>query len=249
MNVLIIEDEAAALNSIKNILTQLDSSIEIIGCFDTVVSSVDWFRNNPSPDLVFLDIHLADGSAFNIFECVKIDAPIIFTTAYDQYAINAFQVNSVDYILKPVTVEKVKIALDKLKRINLQSLQKSIQNIDKTIRHSEYTQRILVPLKDKIFPVKIEDIVCFYNTNRTTEIFTKNQSSYKIDKSLDSIMPTLNPDHFYRANRQFIIAKEFVNDLTLWFDSRLLINLKIETPERIFVSKNKSAEFKGWFSL
>ena len=112
MKVLIIEDEAAALNSIKNILGQLDASMEIAGCFDTVLDSVDWFQHHSSPDLIFMDIHLADGSAFNIFECVTIEAPIIFTTAYDQYAINAFQVNSVDYILKPITIEKVKNALD-----------------------------------------------------------------------------------------------------------------------------------------
>jgi two-component system, LytTR family, response regulator LytT len=249
MKVLIIEDEAAALNSIKNILGQLDASMEIAGCFDTVLSSVDWFRNNPSPDLIFMDIHLADGSAFNIFECVTIEAPIIFTTAYDQYAINAFQVNSVDYILKPITIEKVKNALDKLKRINLHHLQTSIQQIDKLLRPSEYTQRILIPLKDKIFPLRLEDIAYFYNTFGTTEVITKNQAIYKVNKSLDALMPTLDPAHFFRANRQFIIAKEFVLDITLWFDSRLLINLKVETPEKIYVSKNKSAEFKKWFSL
>ena len=248
MKVIIIEDEAAAYNNIKRILNQLDPGIEILCNLDTVASSVSWLQNNPAPDLIFLDIQLADGSSFNIFECVNIDVPIIFTTAYDEYAINAFQVNSVDYLLKPITLESVRRALDKLNRVSNINLKKAINDIDMLLRPKGYTQRILVPVKDKILPVSTDKIAYFYNTEGVTELTTTDQKSYKIDKPLDKIILTLDPSIFTRANRQFIISKEVVRDITIWFDNRLLVNLSLNTPEKIFVSKNRAAEFKVWFA-
>lgn len=248
MRIIIIEDEAAAYNNIRNILKQIDPTIEILANLDTVSSSVAWLREHPAPDLIFLDIQLADGSSFSIFECVDIDVPIIFTTAYDEYAINAFQVNSIDYLLKPITVESVRKALDKHARLTQANLHSAILNINKIMNPSGYSQRVLVPFKDKIIPVKILSIAYFYNTAGVTYLFTIDGKNYRIDKSLDSIMETIDPLVFNRANRQFIISKNAIKDITIWFDNRLLVNLLNEPPEKVFVSRNRAAEFKQWFS-
>jgi len=248
MNVLIIEDEVAASENITNILKQLDPDIHIIACFDTVTSSVSWLRANPSPDLIFMDIQLADGLSFNIFECVDVQSPIIFTTAYDEFAIRAFEVNSIDYLMKPISIENVEKALNKFNRLNQSGLQQSIQHLEQFLRPKEYLKRILVPVHDKIIPVKTELISYFYNTNGITELVTKDEKRFPMDKSLDSLMENLEPSLFFRANRQFILSKDSIESITIWFDSRLLVNLNTEAPERIYISKNKAAIFKKWFA-
>lgn len=249
MKVLIIEDEIAAYNNLKQILWQIDSTIEILANIDTVTESVMWLKSNPAPDVIFMDIQLADGTAFNIIECINIEAPVIFTTAYDEYAINAFKVNSIDYLLKPITLENTKKAIEKLNRLNKLNFQKAISQFDSLIKSKEFTRRILVPINDKIISVKTDEIAFFYNTNNLTEVTTTGKVTYKINKSLDSIIGNLNPDQFTRANKQYIISKNAIKDITIWFDSRLLINLIIDTPEKIYVSKNKAAEFKSWYAL
>ncbi len=248
MKVIIIEDEAAAYKNIRHILTQIDPSIDILANLDTVVSSVTWLRENPQPDLIFMDIQLADGSSFNIFEVINVESPVIFTTAYDEFAINAFRVNSVDYLLKPISAHSVTRALEKLKRMNQINFNKAIRNIDKMMRPAIYSKRILVPYKDKILPIQIESIAYFYNTGGTTYVALLDSVKYKLDKSLDSIIGNLDPHLFNRANRQYIISKNAIKDITIWFDNRLLVNLCLKTPESVFVSKNRAAEFKSWFS-
>lgn len=248
MKVVIIEDEVAAYHNIKYLLHQADRDIEILASFDTVAASVDWFLTNEAPDLVFMDIQLADGSSFNIFECVNIDAPVIFTTAYDEHAIRAFRVNSIDYLLKPITSESIREALNKFERMNRLSLRQTGRNMERLLAPKEYLQRILVPIKDTILPIKAVDIAYFYNTEGNTAMVTVDQAAYDLDKSLDAIIAKLNPSDFFRANRQFIISKEAIESITVWFDNRLLIRLITSTPERIYISKNKAAEFKLWFS-
>lgn len=249
MKVIIIEDEAAAFNNMVKILKQIDPTIEILANFDTVTESVLWFRSNPMPDLIFMDIQLADGSSFNIFDCVNIEAPVIFTTAYDEYAVDAFQVNSVDYLLKPITLENTRKAIEKLNRIKQISFEKLIGRFNVDFRQKEYNRRILVPVKDKILSVDTDMIAYFYNTDGITEIIDINKTKYRIDKSLDSIIMKLDPAQFIRANRQYIVSKSAIKDVTIWFDSRLLVNMIIDTPEQIFVSKNRACEFKNWYAL
>ena len=249
MKVIIIEDEKVAQDNLKAILTQIDLSIEVIGCFDSIKSSVLWLRNNLAPDIIFMDIELSDGNAFNIFECVDITSPIIFTTAYNQYALDAFKVSSIDYLLKPITIENVNQAIKKLELIKGQNMMQLIQNLSAELRPKDYTTRILIPVRDKIIPIKTDTVRFLYNTNGVTEIYTfESATPYRIDKSLDSIFTNLNPTQFFRANRQFILHRESVRDITVWFDSRLLINLIIDAPEKVYVSKNRAAEFKLWFA-
>lgn len=249
MRVIIIEDEAAACRNMERILKQIDPTIEILGHFDTITESVLWFRSNPMPDLIFMDIQLADGSSFNIFECVNIEAPVIFTTAYDEYAIDAFQVNSIDYLLKPITLENTQKAIEKLNRIKQISFEKLLGGLAVDLRRKEYNRRILVPVKEKILSVDTDKIAFFYNTNGVTEIVEITETKYGIDRSLDSIIMTLDPAQFIRANRQFIIGKRAIKDVTIWFDNRLLVNMIIDTPEKLFVSKNRASEFKSWYAL
>lgn len=248
MKVIVIEDEVAAYQNIRNLLYQADRTIEILANFDTVAASVDWFRTHEPPDLVFMDIQLADGSSFNIFECVTIDAPIIFTTAYDEHAIQAFRVNSIDYILKPITLESIRTALGKFERMNRLSLLKTGRNMEQILAPTAHLQRMLIPIKDRILPIKIDQIAYFYNTDGDTALVTIENAVYNLDKSLDAIMGKVNPADFFRANRQFVIAKEVIESITVWFDNRLLIRLAVSTPEDIYISKNKAVEFKRWFS-
>jgi len=248
MRVIVIEDEAVAYKNIKNLLYQAEPTIEIINNFDTVADSVAWFRSNPAPDLVFMDIELADGLSFNIFECVTIDAPIIFTTAYDEHAIKAFRVNSIDYILKPITLKSIREALNKFEKMNRLSLRQISRNMEQLLVPKAYLQRILIPVKDKIIPIRIDEIAYFYNTSGSTKLATIQNIMYGLEKSLDTIMSKLVPSKFFRANRQFIISKEMVDSITVWFDNRLLIRLHIDTPEPIYISKNKVSEFKQWFA-
>lgn len=248
MKVLIIEDEAAAYTNIKNLLSKTDTRIEIVDHFDTVVDSVTWLRSNPMPDLIFMDIQLADGSSFNIFDCVTVEAPIIFTTAYDQYAVKAFEVNSIDYLLKPITSEAVQKALDKYKRLNPASIQQNIKQIDEMIWNKEYIKRVLIPFKDKLLPVKTETIGYFYNTNGESSVITRDGQSYRIGKSLDSLMVKLDPTCFFRVNRQFILSKEVIESITIWFDNRLKVHVSLPTDEPVFVAKNRAAEFKEWLA-
>lgn len=249
MNVIIVEDEFAAGENIKNILKCLEPDINIIDVFDTVSSTVAWLRANPAPDLIFMDIQLADTLSFAIFECVTVEAPIIFTTAYDEYAIRAFEVNSIDYLLKPISIEAVGRALDKFKKLTQPGIQRAIRNLESFLRPKDYLKRVLILVHDKIIPVKTEEIAYFYKTNGVNELVTKDNKHYPMDKPLDTLMESLDPTSFFRANRQFIVSKDSIENITIWFDSRLLINMLLEVPERIYVSKNNALAFKTWFAI
>lgn len=246
MNVLIVEDETAAFNNLKKILRDIDSSITVTANTESVSQTVEWLQLNPGPDLIFMDIHLSDGLAFNIFNLLTIDTPVIFTTAYDEYAIEAFRVNSLDYLLKPIEPENVKRALDKFKKFSHSDVIRYLSKLTKIIPDETKTDTILVPVNDKLAIVKIPEISCFYNCNEKTRILMKDGTAYFYGRSLDSIYQRLDSIRFFRANKQFIIAKDTIQNITIWFDNRLLISLDITTPERIYISKNRASEFKKW---
>lgn len=247
MKTLIVEDETAAYENMLDILSEIDSSIEVLGNTESVTQTVDWLKNNPAPDLILMDIHLSDGSAFSIFEMITVETPIIFTTAYDEYAIEAFKVNSIDYLLKPVKTEEFKRALVKFnKRTHPEVAQYISQLTQLRPSLSKYKDKMLLPIRDKLLPVNINDISCFYTTDKNTFVYMKDGNKYPYNKTLDQISESLNPTDFIRANKQFIIARNSVKNITIWFDSRLFVTLDIETPERIYISKNKAAEFKAW---
>lgn len=246
MRVLIVEDETAAYENLVDILTLLDPGIIIAGNTESIRQTVRWLKNNPLPDLILMDIHLSDGSAFSIFDSLLVEIPIIFITAYDEYAIEAFKVNSIDYLLKPVKLIELKRALDKFRKWTKQDIQKYISQLTQFTPSPKYKDKLLIPVKDKLLPIDLSEISFFYTTEKNTRIYLKNGKSYAYSKTLDQIELSLNPSDFIRANKQFIISRNSVTNLTIWFDSRLLITADVEPPERIYVSKNKASEFKAW---
>ena len=245
---LVIEDETAAAVNLQTILNEVDPDIEVVSVIDTIVDAVAWFDTHVTPDLVFMDIHLADGDAFNIFEQVDVMCPIIFATAYDKYALEAFKVNSVDYILKPIKAEDLKRALDKIKRLSSSEISQYIERTNKVIgTTSAPSQSFLIPVRDKLVPLSFEEISYCYTSDERVTAYTFDGRTFQLDKSLDTLTGILPEDTFFRANRQFIVARDAIKDMSVWFGSRLSINLKIETPERIIVSKARIRDFKNWF--
>ena len=250
MKVLIVEDETVAYNNLKNILAEIDRDIKVLGNTESVTQTVNRLQDSDNmPDLIFMDIHLSDGAAFNIFNLVQIDIPIIFTTAYDEYAIEAFEVNSIDYLLKPIDVKKVRQALEKFRRWNRQDIAQYLNMLPQLLPAGKYREKILITENNMLTPVSVNEISCFYTADEKTVIILKNGTNYPHKGALEHIMQSLNPFFFYRVNKQYIIAKESIKNITIWFDNRLLLTLETDNiPEQIFVSKNKAAEFKRWIS-
>ena len=246
MKVLIVEDETAAAENLAEMLNEIDPTIQVLGNTESVQQTVRWLQQNERPDLLFMDIHLSDGSSFAIFQQMEVEIPIIFTTAYDQYAIDAFKVNSIDYLLKPIKEKELKQALSKFSKLTQQDADQYVQLLKKLSVTQQYNSRILVPVRDKLIPVAVDEVACFYSTNKNTEIYLKSGQTFPCNTTLDQMTAQLNPDQFVRANKQFIVAKSAITNITIWFDSRLLVNVCIEVPERIYVSKNRAAEFKNW---
>lgn len=247
MRVLIVEDETVAAENLTYLLRKAAPEIEVVSYTESVEKTVEWLATN-SVDLIFMDIHLSDGSAFMIFDRTEVTAPIVFTTAYDQYALDAFRVNSIDYLLKPIKPEDLRRALDKFRQLTPVEFMKYLSQLNALSEKPRYSCRLLVQERDQIHPVAVSDICCIYSTNKHTEIILKSGIKLTTNKSLDQIMSTLDPTKFIRANKQFIVAREAICDLTIWFDSRLKVNLITDTPEPLFISKNRVAEFKEWLT-
>ena len=251
MKALIIEDEVLAAQSLQKLITEVAPDTEVIATLQSIEESVAWFDENPMPDLVFMDIHLADGSSFAIFEQVQITCPIIFTTAYDEYALKAFEVSSIDYLLKPINRNDLTRAMNKF---NAFVGEKSNNNeaIDALMRQigmkKNYKSCFLVPERDKLIPLATANIAYFYIDTKTVKAITLDEHTYYMSQTLDDIMLQLNPDDFFRANRQFIVSRKAVKDLTIWFGNKLSLNLSVKIPEQIIISKAKVSEFKNWFS-
>ena len=248
MKTLIIEDETAAAVNLRALLSEVEPSIEVIGVLESVAESVDYLRSNPSPELIFMDIHLADGDSFNIFKHVDINCPIIFTTAYDQYALEAFKVNSIDYLLKPIAKEDLRRALEKLRRLSAPERESIIERTNAMAAEPRQMQQnvFLVQVRDRIRPLKAEDVAFFYTANEKVSAVTYDGTYHIIDRTLESLQASLPEQEFFRANRQFIIARKAVKDITIWFGSRLSLNLSVALPEKIIIPKARVPEFKQW---
>jgi two-component system response regulator LytT len=246
MRILIVEDETAAYENLVDILAEIDPAIQIAGYTESISQTIHWLQTNLVPDLILMDIHLSDGSAFSIFKSIQLETPVIFTTAYDEYAIDAFKVNSIDYLLKPIKVEELRYALEKFKKWTRQDIVQYLSQMIHLQPATRYKDKLLIPLNDKLLPVGLNEISCFYTTDKNTQVYLKDGTYHPYCKTLDQITASLNPVEFIRANKQFIIARNSVKNITIWFDSRLLITLDIDPPERIYISKNKAAEFKAW---
>ena len=251
MQVIIIEDEKPSARRLKRMLTELN--IEVTTMLHSVVESIEWFLNNPHPDLIMLDIQLSDGLSFEIFDSVEIKSSIIFTTAYDEYALKAFKLNSIDYLLKPIDKDelthainqfKAKFKANKTEHFNIESIKDLLNNSNKKTFKSRFTIKIGQHLKI----VNIKDICCFYSQDKATYIHNNENRNYLIDYTLEQLSTKLDPKHYYRVNRKFIIHLENIKDIISYTNSRLEIKLHHYNEEQIIVSREKVKDFKEWIS-
>ena len=250
MKALIIEDESIAAQALESLIKETDPEVDIIAVLQTIEESVEWFEENQMPDLVFMDIHLADGSSFAIFEKVDISCPIIFTTAYDEYALKAFEVNSIDYLLKPINKGDLERALNKYKSFTASASKSSLEGLLEQMGglKKKYKNCFLIPERDKLIPLATSNIAYIFIDTKTVKAIALDGHNYYLNQTLDEIMAQLDPEVFFRANRQFIISRHAVKDLSVWFGNKLAINLVIPVPEKIIVSKARVGEFKAWFA-
>lgn len=245
MRALIIEDETAAARNLQMLLSASHPEVEVLATLESVAESVEWFEANSAPDLVFMDIHLADGNAFRIFERTTISSPVVFTTAYDQYALDAFKVSGIDYILKPIKQEDLARAIAKFSALTSANRNEYSSRTAEMV-HRARTKTILARVRDKIIPIGEEDIAFFYTENEHVSLTTLDGKSYPVEGTLEALMSEFGGEHFFRANRQFIIARKAIKDISIWFGSRLALNLILPTPERIIISKARVGEFRSW---
>lgn len=249
MQVLIIEDEMRAANQLQKLLRQTDFSHNLLGILDTVEESVQWFQTHTLPDLVFMDIQLADGLSFEIFQKIELQCPIIFTTAFDQYAIRAFKVNSVDYLLKPIQLKDLKQALDKFKRSEqaFTLTDQNLQNFLAELKVKESRQGILVKEGDDYVQLQISDLLYAYSEDSITFGVTESKRVI-IDETLDQLFTTLDASQFFKINRGQVIAKKAIGKIAKYFNHRLKLNIAQSRDHDFVVSRQKVNDFKAWMN-
>jgi len=248
MNVLIIEDEKYAAERLKLLLVKTKKSICVLDVLETVEDSINWMGNNPWPDLIFMDIQLADGLCFEIFDTVKVSTPIIFTTAFDAFAIKAFKVNSVDYLLKPVELESLVRAIDKFELLHAagQWSNEKINHLIDQLVHN-YKTRFFVRAGQRFKSIQTSEIDYFFVTGRCTFLKTISGKIYDLDYSLEQLEGLIDPGAFFRINRAYIINIESITEMINYSATRLKIKLRnLEPNTEIFVSRDRLSTFKGW---
>ena len=248
MNIIIIEDEKPAARLLQRKVEKL--GLEVTHMLHSVEESIEWFQNNAHPDLIFLDIQLSDGLSFEIFEAIDIKSAIIFTTAYDEYALRAFKLNSIDYLLKPIDEEDLEIAVQKFKaRTASQNVALDFESIKRMLVNTvekEYKKRFSVKIGTQLKVISVDEIECIYSENKGTYIHTLENRNYLIDSSLEVIEKELHPNHFFRINRKFIIPMQAVKEIQMHSNSRLKIILPSYKDDEVIVAREKVAEFKTW---
>jgi two-component system LytT family response regulator len=251
MKVLIIEDEPLAVDRLRQMLQQADDTIQVMGVTDSVEDSVTWLQSQPAPDLILMDIELSDGQSFGIFDQVELASPVIFTTSYDEYAIRAFKVNSIDYLLKPVKPEDLQAALNKLKNIGRHLPTGAAANIEQLLQQlrrpvNEFRERFLVKSGQRYFSIEVDDIAYFFYHNRVTFLKTWKKQVYYLDYILDELEEMLSPKLFFRANRQYLLHIKSVKDIHMHFNNKLKLDLQPASDEEVIVSRDRALEFKNW---
>ncbi|HEY8895709.1 MAG TPA: LytTR family DNA-binding domain-containing protein [Niastella sp.] len=253
MKIAIIEDEEMAVQQLKSLLPACIANADVVAVIDTVEDAVTWLNTRPAVDLLFMDIHLADGSCFAIFQQCKIDIPVIFTTAYDQYAIRAFEVNSIDYLLKPVRNERLQQALDKFQRLtNQRPMALSRQQLQlishEVTKATSYKRHFLIPYKDKLIPVQADEFAWFEIKSGVVRGITFDKKHWLLEETLDELADTLNPEAFYRANRQFLVSRKAIKEVEYYFNGRFCLHMLPVPEEPVLISKAKAGRFKDWMA-
>lgn len=249
MNIIIIEDEKPAARLLQRKVEKLGLQINTL--LHSVEESINWFQNNQHPDLIFLDIQLSDGLSFEIFEAIDIKSAVIFTTAYDEYALRAFKLNSIDYLLKPIDEEDLETAISKFKNqfqkssiasLDFEMIKKMLVNpIDR-----EYKKRFTIKMGQQLKMINIEEVECFFSENKGTYLHTLDNRDYLLDNTLEQLETELNPEDFFRVSRKFIIPMKAIKEIQLYSNSRLKVILPTYKEDEVIVSREKVGDFKTW---
>jgi two-component system, LytTR family, response regulator LytT len=253
MEIVIIEDERFTADDLAETIVRIQPDIQIATILYSVKEAIRYFQNNEHPDLIFSDVQLGDGLSFEIFKTITMTPPVIFCTAYDEYALHAFKANGIDYILKPYGEDTIAAAFGRYKALQNNFVQqpKGFELLSELFsnRISQHDPSVLVYIKDKIVPFKTSDIALFYTEDETTYLMTFNQTRYPLNKTLEEL-EKITGINFYRANRQYLVNRKSIKDVTQWFHRKLVVNLVIpfSTDKQITISKAKVSEFLNWLS-
>lgn len=256
MKILIVEDEELAVKKLQKTLAGVDAQAEVVGVTDSIKSTVDWLQENPSPDLILMDIELSDGQSFEIFSRTTVKSAVVFTTSYDEYALKAFKVNSIDYLLKPIQKEDLETALNKYRQmkdlyatgsthtdLNVESLVKELRQ---KLQPKEYRKRFLVKHAQKLVSIEVEEIAYFFSDGRLNFFKTYDNRKFVVDYTMDEMEDMLDPDRYFRISRAFYIAVDSVDQIHDYFGNRLLLHLKPAVDKEAIVSREKVSDFKKW---
>ena len=249
MNIIIIEDEKPAARLLQRKVEKL--GLQVNQMLHSVEESISWFQNNVHPDLIFLDIQLSDGLSFEIFENIDIKSAVIFTTAYDEYALRAFKLNSIDYLLKPIDEEDLETAISKYKARNraASNLSLDFEMIKKMLVNPidrDFKKRFTIKLGQQLKMIAIEEIECFYSENKGTYLHTFDNRDYLLDQTLEQLETEINPKEFYRVSRKFIIPMKAIKEIQMYSNSRLKVILPTYKTDEVIVSREKVTDFKNW---
>ncbi|RIV67612.1 LytR/AlgR family response regulator transcription factor [Flagellimonas aequoris] len=250
MDILIIEDEPATAKDLEETIHNLNMDLKVLDIVDSISEGTEWFRKNGQPDLILSDIQLADGLSFELLKKVDVSCPVIFCTAYDEYAIRAFAANGIDYLLKPINEDKLSKSLKRYQLLNdhfarnnphLQQLLQKVQGQLQT-----YRSNFLISFQDKMIPIGVVDIAFFYTENGITKLYTMSGKSYTLPYTLEQLEQLLDPKMFFRANRQYIISYSAISSVESYVSRKMCVNMLVDVPTPLLVSKKRSPVFLGW---
>jgi DNA-binding LytR/AlgR family response regulator len=247
MKVVIVEDEKLAAERLKTLLYEYDTGIEVMACLESIDETAQYLKQCSHPDVLLLDIHLSDGHSFEIFKQINYSKPVIFTTAYDQYALQAFKMFSIDYILKPVTLEALAAAINKLKSVSVSFSAIDFNRVLPELRGQRYKKRFLGKVGQRLFFINTEDICFFQADNKIVHLIDKEGNRYVVEHTMESLEDQLDPQEFFRLNRSFIVSINAIQQVKPYYNSRLKLSVKcITNQEDMVVSRDRVADFKQW---
>lgn len=249
MRILILEDESLAAERLEQLIRQYDESYQVLAVLDTVEDAVEWLSAHPAPDLAFFDIKLADGQSFQVFEATEVPCPVIFTTAYDQYALKAFKVNSIDYLLKPVEAPELASAFAQYNKLQKTLSSREVAAMSRALQqmNKNYKSRFIVRSGHQFLSLKTENILYFFSEHKMTWARHRGGKKHVVEYSLEQLEDALPPDQFFRINRQYIISFSAIEETTIYSNSRLKLSLaKAESEEEVIVSRDRVSGFKAW---
>lgn len=247
MRIVIIEDEKLAAERLQTILKDYDKGVEVVACLESIEETVQYFKLHPHPDLLLLDIHLSDGPSFEIFKQINYNKPVVFTTAYDQYALEAFKLFSIDYILKPVTLEALAAAINKLRSLEGTFSTVDFRQLAPVFAAEKYKKRFLGKVGQRLFFLESNTIAFFQADNKIVHLVDKEGNRYVVDYTMEQLEDVLNPQHFFRLNRSFIVHIDAIQQVKPYYNSRLKLSVKGSAQQHdMIISRERVAHFRAW---